>query len=278
VRIIGIAMVRDEADIIGFTLDHLHSQGVDRVIVADNRSDDGTVHKLYEFGERHQDWPLRVIHDPELGYYQDRKMSALARQAHEEGADWIVPFDADELWYSPDGLTIREALAEVPDDVPVVSALEFKHWPTPWDMPGDPNPYTRMVWRESTAHRLVKVAFRAHPDPHLHMGNHGINLGPYNPDQPDTPHPLLELRHFPYRSFEQFVRKVRNGRQAYEAATVCDTTTVAGHRMTGTHWKEMGALTDDQLAELWSDAVSGFACSADWLAHGDLIKDPAPWG
>jgi hypothetical protein len=271
--ITAISMVRDEADIIRYTLAHLEAQGVDRFIVLDNGSTDGTREILEQFS-------CEIVDDPEPGYYQDRKMTELARRVTE---GWVLPFDADELWYSPDGRTLAEVLAPPARWIRgnVVSAVEYKHWPTPWDMPGDPDPFTRMIWRDEEPHHLHKVAFRASADVFVHMGNHHVSFGSYHPDKPEQPSDLgrglLELRHFPYRSFAQFARKVRNGRQAYEAATTVDRTTIAGHELTGTHWKEMGALDDNELAELWSDATSGFACSAKWLAHGDLIKDPAPW-
>jgi glycosyltransferase involved in cell wall biosynthesis len=264
--ITAIGMCKDEADIIAYTLAHLEAQGVDRFIVLDNGSTDGTREILEQFS-------CEIVDDPEPGYYQDRKMTGLARRVTD---GWVLPFDADELWCSPDGLTLADEMDYL-DEFDVVAAVEYKHWPSPWDMPGDPNPYTRLVWREETPHSLHKVCFQAKPDVFLHMGNHHVSFGSYNPDIPHISAPIFELRHFPYRSFGQFARKVRNGRAAYLAATDVNRTTIAGHPMTGTHWKEMGALDDDELAELWSDATSGFACSAKWLAHGDLIKDPAPW-
>jgi glycosyltransferase involved in cell wall biosynthesis len=257
-------MTRDEADVIGHTLAHLEKQGIDRFVILDSSTDD-TASICRQFG-------AEVIPNREPGYYQDRLMTDLARRVTE---GWVLPFDADELWYSPDGRRLSDVLDTTASDI--VAAVEYKHWPTPWDMPGDPNPFTRLVWREETPHHLHKVCFGASHSVHVHMGNHGVNWdGPYNPDRPDPALPALELRHFPYRSFGQFARKVRNGRQAYEAATTVDRTTIAGHPFTGTHWKEMGALDDNELAELWSDATAGFACSSKWLAHGDLIKDPAP--
>ncbi len=40
--VVAIMMVKDEADIIGHTLDHLHAQGIDHVVIADNMSTDNT--------------------------------------------------------------------------------------------------------------------------------------------------------------------------------------------------------------------------------------------
>ena len=258
--IVGIGMVRDEADIIDQTMINLRVQGVDRFIVLDNGSTDRT-RSLLACSD------VEVIDDPEVGYHQDAKMSKLARLAHEQGATWVLPFDADEYWYCPDGDTIAGTLHTLPADVNVVAAQEFKHWPTPWDDP-TPDPFQRIRWRETEPHRLHKVCFRATADPKVHMGNHGVNFGGYDPDRPDPAYLALELRHYPYRSFNQFARKVRNGREAYEAADL--------HPMFGTHWREMGAYTDTQLREVWADCTAGTAYDHPWLGHGELIEDPAP--
>ena len=55
-------------------------------------------------------------------------------------------------------------------------------------------------------------------------------------------------------------RKLRNGRAAYEASTV--------HELHGTHWREGGLLSDDEMADKWDDL-----CGTD-----GLVFDPVPWG
>ena len=49
--IIGVCMVRDEADVIGTVCAHLLAEGVDRLIVADNLSSDDTRDILEGFGD-----------------------------------------------------------------------------------------------------------------------------------------------------------------------------------------------------------------------------------
>ena len=89
-------MVKDEADIVAATVAHMCGQ-VDAVIVADNNSTDGTRDIL-------DGLPVTVVDDPDPAYYQSRKMTALAGRARVEfDATWVIPFDADEWWYSPHG-------------------------------------------------------------------------------------------------------------------------------------------------------------------------------
>src|SRR5690606_4675809 len=126
--IVGVCMVRDEDDILPRTVDHMLTQGVDRLVIADNGSQHPVADQLAGHGINLG--RVEVVDDPEPGYYQDRKMSHLAAQAVLGGADWVVPFDADELWYSPDGRTVADVLSAA--DADVVAAAEFKHWPTPW--------------------------------------------------------------------------------------------------------------------------------------------------
>lgn len=257
--IVGITMVRDEADVISFTLAHLAAEGIDHFIVADNGSSDATRAHLEKFRD-HGPVPLTILDDPEVGYYQAKKMSLLARRAHDLGASWVFPFDADELWYSPDGRTCAEVLAEVEEDK--VYALEYKHWPTGEGLEVL-NPFVRLQWRDTAPAKLRKVVFRSHPDAELHMGNHDVT-------RPGAAvRDVLEMRHFPYRSLAQFKRKVRNGRQAYEQSNL--------HVGYGTHWRQMGALSDDDLDALWAETAVPEGVSHAWLGHGELVHDPAPF-
>jgi glycosyltransferase involved in cell wall biosynthesis len=240
VTVIGVTMVKDEADVISATIAQLFAQGVDHIIAADNLSTDQTRSILDKYDR------VTVIDDNEPGYYQDAKMTNLARQAHDMGADWVLPFDADEIWYGIDQ-PIAQALDGTPADV--IMAAGWDHIvTTPGDQPFSP-------WRRPDPQRLSKVAFRATATAELNMGNHDVRgVGPYRTGG------VLEYRHFQYRSLAQMTRKLRNGRAAYEASTV--------HELHGTHWREGGLLTDDEMAAKWDDL-----CGTD-----GLVFDPVPWG
>ena len=105
----GIAMMKDEVDIARASIVNM-AHNVDFLIVADNGSTDGTRELLEELS---QGYPITLLDDPERGYYQSAKMSALASMAGEMGADWVVPFDADEVFYNRFGDTLRGLLESV---------------------------------------------------------------------------------------------------------------------------------------------------------------------
>ena len=120
--VVGIAMVRDEDDVIETVLRHMATQ-VDYLMVANNRSVDGTEETILALID--EGLPIALTQDDEVGYMQSEKMTGLAHHANDWiGADWIVPFDADEIWYSP-RTRLADFLGEqMPADIDIVKAPE----------------------------------------------------------------------------------------------------------------------------------------------------------
>lgn len=271
-RTVAVTMVRDEVDIIGRTLGHMLDE-VDAVVVADNLSTDGTRELLDEMATAHPE-RLVVVDDPDPRYLQSAKMTDLARRARLQfGAEMIVPFDADEWWYSPFG-RIADVLADVRPQWLIVPAPLFDHVATAED-PLEGDPVARMGFRRREPNPLPKVACRWREDMTIAQGNHDahyIGRGTRF-DQ------LLVVRHFPYRSVAQLVRKVRNGAAAYRAA---------GDELPpfmGAHWRQWGDLLDQRgeeaIAEIfhgwyWRDRPRADDYDPAGEARSALIFDPAP--
>jgi len=252
----GISMVRDEADVIAGTLQHMADE-VDHLIVADNLSTDGTRDLLADLARQ---LPLTLVDDQVPGYYQSFKMSALADRAAAAGATWVVPFDADELWLSRFG-RVREVLAEL--EHPVAAAELTNHLRTAIDL-DDPDPFVSMVWRQRDPAPLRKVAFRWEPGAVIAQGNHDVHL-PGGTSRVEC----LQVRHFPYRSAQQFTRKALNGAAAYRAAAGLS-------EQDGAHWRAYGEIAEregpDRLADVFREHFW-------YLSPTDagLVRDPAPY-
>jgi glycosyltransferase involved in cell wall biosynthesis len=251
-------MVRDEADIIAATVGRMLTQ-VDRVIVADNMSTDETSSILWDLAASHPE--LTVLTDHEVAYSQSEKMTRLAHFAREQGAEWVVPFDADEVWYSPFG-RIADVLAKFPDCA-VAPARLYDHVATAADPVGG-DPVVRLGWRRREPGGLPKVACRVSADLVIEMGNHGCHYGPFHGRE--IPGQLV-VRHFPYRSVEQMTRKAVQGAAALDAA--------GAPPQHGKHWRDYAALEAGSPGAI-GEVFHTWFWSADPRASAELIFDPCP--
>jgi glycosyltransferase involved in cell wall biosynthesis len=250
----AVGIVRDEADIIATVVANLVDQGVERVIVADNQSTDGTGALLAECARQ---LPVTVLADAMVGYYQAEKTSILARAAARAGAGWVLPFDADEVWVAPGG-DVAQWLAQCGGAV--VQAPVYNHVPTAHDDASEPDPVRRLRWRKEKPNRLHKVVFRSHPRARLDQGNHGVARRGRRTEG-------LEVRHFPYRSEEQFIRKLRQGSAAYAATDLS--------AEMGKHWRGLGVVDDAALHQAWESLVETHNVEGEWwVPRRGVVEDP----
>lgn len=117
----GLCMFRNEVDIARLNILYHLSLGIDRILVVDNGSSDGTDHVLDRLGRE----TPRVRWTRDSGpYFQSRVLTRLAREAFREGADWVVQIDADEFWHVPES-DFRGVLAEAKAGVLHAQVVNF---------------------------------------------------------------------------------------------------------------------------------------------------------
>jgi hypothetical protein len=224
----GIAMVRNEQDVIAGTIEQLLSEGVDRLLIVDNGSTDGTRDLLAELAAL---YPVVLGDDLWPAYEQSAKMTVLSDIARGAGARWVVPFDADERWMGKAG-PLAEVLRASP--LPIVQAELVNAFP---------DPLQSGEWRLDPApHHDPKIAFRPLPGTVVGMGNHRA----LRPGDIGTG---LGIVHLPWRSFEQFSSKVSEGAARLAAADA--------DSESGWHWRRLGAMDDTSLRTAWEDLLAG---------------------
>lgn len=190
VKVAAITAVKDEADIIGENLLRLLAEGVDVIRVADQMSTDGTRDVLADV---RRDYPtyVEVIDNTDTLYWQAKVMTELAHDVGRAGADWVLPFDADEFVYATNpSLTIAQALSACASTV--VSMRPYLM-------------LDRISLVVGSENRLPKVAFRFTEGCRLLTGNHSV-VGVYGSETMAA----LDLRELKFRSFDHFCRKVAN--------------------------------------------------------------------
>lgn len=248
----AISVVHDEMDVLPLVLTHLERQGVTGLVISDNGSTDGTREYLETY-----DGPLTMIlaTDDLPHRLQEHKMDLLAVLALERGAEWIVPFDADEFWYGVGG-TLAEVLRETAPDRPVQSA------------------HVHSVVRAgeellagTEADRLPKVAFRPHRWAHLAHGNHSVH-------RPGLIGQQLRILHFPYRSEGHFITKIRHGAKSLGLPP--------GDGPVGHSWADLDLLSDEELRTVYSEMLQGRGpWYMDWIPRGRLrplpVFPPPEW-
>jgi len=238
-KIFAVMMVKDEIDIIGYNIEYLQTQDIDHIFVANNLSSDGTEEKLIELSEKYDN--ITVYDDNEFAYYQPDKMNEWICRCYKLGADIIIPIDADEIWYSKiDGKTLGKVLKESDGDIFVADSMDFI--PTENDLK-DKNPIKSMCYRKQNSNSFAAVAFRKCPGAYLEIGNHDVinHKGKRIFD-------LIGIRHYQYRSFEQFYKKVLNGKKVYDNTTYPE--------YMGSHWRTLGSQSKEELNQWWNEYIT----------------------
>lgn len=206
-------VVRDEADILETNLRYHLAQGVDFIYALDHNSVDGTPDILRRF---EQDGVLRMLREGGEVHDQSRRVTKLARMAYAElKPDWVINNDADEFWWPIAG-NLKHILAAVPDCYGKLIIPRHDFLPR---LGGDAPFSERMLWRGTTSPtptgKLLgpKAVHRGDPEVVVAPGNHDAT-GPTLRPAPELP--LIEVMHFPARTYEQFERKVRITGRGYE--------------------------------------------------------------
>lgn len=214
-KVIMTLLARDEQDIIRENIEFHLSQGVDYFIVTDNKSVDSTADILKEYEDQ---GVLRYIFESSDDYNQHQWVTRMARMAYiEYGADWVINNDADEFWMPVTG-DLKHVFNNVPENYNILQAQRHNYVAiynkeAPF--------YSSMIYRQKVALNPLgeplppKVAHRGSEKIKVMQGNHGVQ----GFEIPMVIDGLIEILHYPIRSYEQLENKIVKGGAAYERNT-----------------------------------------------------------
>ena len=210
----GVAMVRNEADIIEAFVRHNLTR-LDGLVIVDHGSADDTVRILLAL--RSEGLPVTVLANAMPGYAQVEITTVAVRHAFATTpADFVFPLDADEFIKAPSRATMERALTAVPSRQ---HALMTWHTYLPDFAAADAGVMAsarsaRRLPEERHHHGKVVVArhFTTAPRAVIAGGNHGVI--PWNGAKNEDlePHHVLDARdlalaHLPFRNAPQFIAK-----------------------------------------------------------------------
>ena len=211
-KLVMTLLVRDEEDVLRANIDFHRAQGVDFFIVTDNKSEDSTPEIVKDFAEQ---GIAHYIYEGDDDYNQSAWVTRMARMAAiDYGADWVINNDADEFWWPHQG-DLKSCFAGVSTDYDIVVGPRHDYVALNNETGAF---YDDMVFRQKASLNALgkplppKVAHRAHPDVEVSQGNHWAEL----PGESGVVENVLDIFHYPLRSYAQFTNKIIKGGQAYE--------------------------------------------------------------
>lgn len=256
-------LVRDEDDILEANMRYHLEKGVDHIIVTDNLSVDGTAGIVDDFVKQ---GVASYIHEPDDTYSQSRWVTRMAHMAHRDlGAKWVMHSDADEFWMTPECGDLRKYFnAVLFHNVIQAPRHDFIC------LEGEDTPFwQRMIYRQTKSLNPLgkplppKITHRASARVKVAQGNHAVS-GLFWKRQLNSD---LEILHFPLRSRNQYLQKIRNGGKAYANNTELAKTA-------GATWRKQYAelMETGQLAYVEDNIVSPQARDQK-LAQGEICQD-----
>jgi hypothetical protein len=129
-KILGYVMAKNEWPLLGLSITHAISSGVDHVVVVNHESSDETAHGLVAL---EMYWPGKVTTISADGPFLQEATTALISSVVEaQFFDWIYVFDADEFILPGEGLTLAASLRSIDEECDAVR-FEVHQWVSPWD-------------------------------------------------------------------------------------------------------------------------------------------------
>lgn len=229
-----------------------------------NKSADSTAGILKDYEAKGL---LRCIFEGSDDYSQHTWVTKMARMAYTEyGADWVINNDADEFWWPLQG-DLKETFRSIPPEINILRAHRHNFVVVG---PAEKPFYDRMIYREKESLNPLgrplppKVAHRGNTTVKVSQGNHAVE-GIENPQIVDG---LIEILHYPIRSYQQIENKISKGGAAYKRNQELP-------ESMGITWRKLfdELQRDTNLSRYFEDNYYDKKRLAEKLRSGEILED-----
>ena len=208
-KIVGLAMVKNESDIIEAFVRH-NLLYLDTMHIIDNDSIDGTKEILVAMQK--EGLPITIYDDPGFGNFHSERLTKLFHKVIPiEKPDYTFWLDADEFLLVESRAKLEANLAMIP--IGQVGLIQWKTFiPEPTKEPKqsiDPLrdiQYRRISEKGVYCHKSIATSKLYNPSLVISQGGHRM-LDASGREIPQTSMPDIWLGHFPIRSIEQLTMK-----------------------------------------------------------------------
>ena len=224
-KIAGITMVRNEIDVIEFCIEHHLGQGLDYIFICDNGSTDGTLEYLREKSKNDS---RVILHEDSGQFHQQRIINYLSNMAYKNNCDWVIPFDADEIWFSENTLkidlekveksSIRIKLKDFVQAKNITDPKEDTYISVNWRLPDDyekPNLQDVVIGKKSMVESpsFYKYIIKTSESLSIAPGAHSF----FGQDNDFYEGVEFNAYHVPIRSYQALVLKAEQGQRLIDA-------------------------------------------------------------
>ncbi len=285
-RLHGLAMIRNEADIVESFVRH-NLTLLDGLTIIVHRPSDGTREILDALGR--EGLPLELMPLDELGFYQGQRMTQAARSLFaRHRPDFLFALDADEFLRARSRGALHELLAAQPPGQHCVTSC-YTYAPDPRDDANEAEPVKRLRHRhphDTSPGRFRKLiidkSFADDASLVICHGNHALaSADPVKDKELGKQLQVQEalLSHYPVRSSEQILIKTLIGWLAHIV--------IGEHQIErSAHWRgfyervrDRGTLSREEIDEVARYYLNDCMADDDEKASfqlSDLIEDPLP--
>lgn len=197
---------KDEGDVLEENVRHHLAFGVDHVCVADNRSTDGTLDRLRQFGDRVS---VETFDDFAVRQQVRRRLLDRAQERFRRAIEWAGVADTDEFFWRAGATSVRDLLV-APDDVVCVTFHQKLFLPSELD-PADGPVHVRQTWRTTSYASPRHTSWVGGKSFYRTSWLREIT---HEHREPSAPHPWWGpedgvVHHYMIRDEDQFVMKVK---------------------------------------------------------------------
>jgi hypothetical protein len=126
--LVGIISTWFDSDIIEANVKNCFKQGFDRVLILDNASHDKSVSRAVACGAQVGEVYETAFYDDDLRIAKENDIAKTAVESS-SGDLWVVSLDADEFLHGFGGLTVKESLCSLPQQVRIIGSHAVDLYP-----------------------------------------------------------------------------------------------------------------------------------------------------